>query len=95
MLGWEEMERDTDPLPLRCTTIPQPGSGAVTLMVVNPSSSPVDLSVSGVVSSTPRLEYVFGGDINSTFPVLNGGDPLRINLDGSLPPMVRVGDLVH
>jgi hypothetical protein len=71
----------------------QPGSGAVTLLAVNPTDAPMSVTVSGVASTTPRLEYVFtaaDNNFNSTTPVLNGGAALRIGLDGSLPAMVGV-----
>jgi hypothetical protein len=63
---------------------------------VNPSTSPVTLSLAAAgsgapVATTPRLAWAFsapGGNLSAIGPALNGGPtPLRINEDGSLPPM--------
>lgn len=66
------------------------GQGSVTLMVANPSSEAVTLTVD--YPSLPRLEYVLTApdyDITSATPVLNGNteEPLVLSSDGSLPPM--------
>jgi len=79
------------------------GNGSIILLVVNPSTSPVTLALSEAtiggggggsapLVTTPRLTWVFsapGGNLSALAPVLNGGEtPLRVNEDGSLPPMV-------
>jgi hypothetical protein len=65
-------------------------NGSVTLMVANPSSTVVALSLS--LPTRPRLEYVLTApraNLSSHTPVLNGdvARPLRLAADGSLPPM--------
>lgn len=73
------------------------GNGSVLVTAVNPSKSAITFTVEsdggGVIPSSPRLEWVFtapGNDMSSTTPVLNGVEsaPLRLNEDGSLPPLV-------
>lgn len=70
-------------------------TGAVTVMAINPSNGTLTLAVNDVgtgsaVQTLPRLEYVLtppGGDLASYTPSLNGGPPLRVGEDGSLPSM--------
>lgn len=70
-------------------------NGSLTLTIVNPTSSSatVDLRSNGRLLSGPaqqRTAWVFtapAGNLSSSFPVLNGRQPLRIEADGSLPPM--------
>ena len=72
-------------------TPPQGGggsNGSVTVMAVNPSLDAIELTLN--VPAAPRWEYVFtapGGNLSALTSVLNGGPPLRINADGSLPPL--------
>ena len=61
-------------------------------MAANPSNQSASLVILGqgqtAIPTTPRLEYVLtaaGNNLSTTTPVLNGGLPLRINEDGSLP----------
>lgn len=68
-------------------------NGTVTLLVANPSASPVSLGLP--MPTLPRLEYVLtapSGNMSSHHPVLNGRTqvPLRLAADGSLPPMEPV-----
>lgn len=73
-------------------------NGSITILAVNPVPTPTTLSIvtagsGAAIATTPRVEYVFtppgGVDLGSFNPVLNGNEqaPLRINTDGSLPPM--------
>lgn len=71
------------------------GNGSVVLMAANPSTSPTNVTISGL-RTTPRIDWVFtapGGptDLSATTPVLNafdrGGTLLTLGADGSLPPM--------
>jgi len=68
----------------------KPGSGAVTLLVVNPTPNSYEVSVAGAVATVPRLEYQFTANNFSDYtPILNGdsSNPLRINLNGTQPSM--------
>jgi len=67
-------------------------NGTITLLAVNPSDTPIDLTLSNI-ATTPRIEWIFtapGDDLGSTTPVLNGAEstPLRALADGILPPMI-------
>ena len=73
------------------------GNGSVVIMAANPSPESASLVIAGAgqatVPTTPRLEYVLtapGNDLSTTTPALNGGPALRINADGSLPPLPPV-----
>jgi hypothetical protein len=51
-----------------------------------------DGAMGAPIATTPRLTWIFsapGGNLSALAPVLNGAEtPLRVNEDGSLPPMV-------
>lgn len=67
----------------------QARNGSVVIATANPSLADVELSF-GSVPAAPRAELVFtapGGNLSSTTPVLNGGEPLRLAADGSPPDM--------
>lgn len=68
------------------------GAGAVTVSAVNPGASPVTLSLvtgdGSRIAQAPRTEWVFtapSGNLSSLAPSLNGGPPLVMNDDASLP----------
>jgi len=85
---------DDEPLVYaHCAAAAFGANGTVTLMVANPSSSPVTLNVS--LPANQRLEFVLtapNSDFASRHPVLNGrtDTPLSLDADGALPPMQGV-----
>ena len=77
----------------------QARNGSVVIAAANPGLADVDLTFA--VLTVPRAAIVFtapGGNLSSTTPVLNGGEPLRLAADGSPPDMpaafVAAGDAV-
>lgn len=71
------------------------GNGSTVIMAVNPSAQAVTLMIGNedevAIPTTPRLEYVLtapDGNLSSIAPLLNGDTLLRINDDGSLPPLL-------
>lgn len=78
----------------------QARNGSVVIAAANPSLADVDLTF-GSVPAAPRAALVFtapGGNLSSTTPLLNGGEPLRLAADGTPPAMpaafVAAGDAV-
>ena len=79
------------------STVQQPSTspvpkGAVTVLVANPSTRTATVSLAGVKSTLPRLEYVLtppAGDCLSHTPILNGrSSPLELGkLGAALPPL--------
>ena len=69
------------------------GGGALALTAVNPGAAAAPLSLRAAaggasIPQAPRLEWVFtapGGNVAAREPSLNGGAPLALEADGSLP----------
>lgn len=69
------------------------GAGSVTVSAVNPGASPVPLTLvtadgGSIIAQAPRTEWIFtapNGNLSSLAPSLNGGPPLVMNNDASLP----------
>jgi len=72
--------------------------GAVTVIVINPSTSGVTLDISGISSAVPRDEYILTSPSLDSYVVQLNGKSLALNLDGSLPDLtphtITDGDII-